>query len=307
MKILITGAEGQLGKNLIYKKPFYINDKKLKIILASKKDLDLSNEFSCKDFILKNKPDWIINCGAYTNVDNAENKKELANLINGKGPYFLAKYLSYYGGKLLHISSDFVFDGNSNEAYEISHPINPINAYGKSKALAEELLLNDNNFKNIHIIRTSWLISNIGNNFLIKILKLISEKDVLNVVNDQIGCVTSATNLAEICWKLIKLENNGIKIPNILHFSDSGICTWFDLASTIYEFINEKGILKKNIEIIPVKSNFFNLPAKRPKFSLLNSQETYKILNFTPTHWRKSINLLLDSLDKNILTKLKDQ
>ncbi len=300
MNILITGIAGQLGQHLILKKPSKINSEEINIIGTSRRELDLGDESACRELILKINPDWVINCGAYTAVDKAESEKEIANLINGKGPYFIAKYLSETGGKLLHISTDFVFDGNNNEAYEINHPLNPINAYGESKALAEKLLISENNFENIHILRTSWVLSNLGKNFFLTILNLLSKKDEIHVVNDQIGCITSAGNLAELCWKIIKAERNDIVVPKILHFSDSGICNWFDVASTIYEFSKKKNILTKKTKIIPVKSDFFTLPAKRPKFSLLNSHPTYKLFNFNPPHWRNSLDSLLDSLNNDI-------
>jgi len=305
MKILITGAAGQLGQHLILKKPSRINLEEIELIITTRKQLDISKESICRDFIFKINPDWVINCGAYTSVDKAESEKEVAYLINGKGPYFLAKYLNETGGRLLQISTDFVFDGKNNEAYEINHPLNPINTYGESKALGEKLLIFENNFKNVYVLRTSWVLSNLGNNFFLTILNLISKREIIHVVNDQISCITSATNLAEICWKLIKAERNGENIPKILHFSDSGICNWFDVASTIYEFSKTKGILTKKTDIISVKSDFFNLPANRPKFSLLNSHPTYKLFNFTPTHWRKSLDLLLDSLEEETLKFLK--
>ena len=305
MKILITGAAGQLGQHLILKKPSRINTEEIELFIMTRTQLDLSNESVCRDLIFKNHPDWIINCGAYTAVDKAEKEKEVAKLVNGRGPYFLAKYLNKTGGRLLQISTDFVFDGKNNEAYEINHPLNPINAYGESKALAEKLLVFENSFKNVYILRTSWVLSNLGKNFFLTILNLISKREIIHVVNDQIGCITSAANLAEICWKLIAAERKGVDVPKILHFSDSGICNWFDVASSIYEFSKVKGLVTKKTDIIPVKSDFFNLPAKRPKFSLLNSQPTYKLFNFTPTHWRKSLDILLDSLEQEKLKFFK--
>ena len=306
MKVLITGAEGQLGKTLIKKKPVEIFNKEIRLIYLSKKELDLSNELSCKELIKKYSPDWVINCGAYTSVDKAESQKEIANAVNSKGPYYLAKYLKEIKGKLIQISTDFVFNGESNKAYEIDHPIKPINAYGESKAQAERYLTKkEYNFENIYIIRTSWVIGNVGKNFFLTMLKLISEKKIIKVVNDQIGCITSLDNLAKVCWEIIKLKEESVNIPGILHFSDSGICTWYDVARSIYELAAEKKLILNEPKIDPVDSNYFNLPAKRPNFSLLNSQETYNLLQFTPTHWRKSLDILLDSLDDKFLKNLK--
>ena len=306
MKVLITGAEGQLGETLIKTKPPEIINKEIILISLSKKDLDLSNELSCKELIKKHNPDWVVNCGAYTSVDKAESQKEIANAVNARGPYYLAKYLKEINGKLIQISTDFVFNGESNKAYEIDHPIDPINAYGESKAQAERYLTKkEYEFENIFIIRTSWVVGNTGKNFFLTMLKLISEKEIIKVVNDQIGCITSLDNLSKVCWKLIKLKEDSVKIPNILHFSDSGICTWYDVARSIFELAAEKELILNEPKINPVDSDYFNLPAKRPSFSLLNSQETYNLFQFTPTHWRKSLDILLDSLDDKFLNKLK--
>ena len=301
MRILITGAKGQLGRTLKKTNPKMIINKKISLIFKSKNELDLSDEYSCRDVINKYKPEWIINCGAYTSVDKAESEKEIAFNINGMGPYFLAKYLKNIGGKLLQISSDFVFDGESNRAYKTDHPLKPINVYGESKAMAENLLTNkESNFENIFILRTSWVVGNIGNNFYRTILKLISEKKEIRVINDQIGCITSLDYLAKVCWKLIEMKENSFNVPKILHFSDSGICTWYDVARAIFELASEKNLIRNHPNIIPVSSEYFNQPAKRPNFSLLNSLETYKVLGFTPTHWRKSLDILLDSKNINI-------
>jgi len=301
MRILVTGAQGQLGRTLKKTNPKKIVNKQISLIFKSKNELDLSDEYSCREVIKKYKPEWIINCGAYTSVDKAESEKNIAFNINGRGPYFLAKYLKKIGGKLIQISTDFVFDGESNKAYNIDHPLKPINVYGESKAMAENLLTNkESDFDNIFILRTSWVVGNIGNNFYRTILKLISEKKEIRVINDQIGCITSLDYLAKVCWDLISIKQNSIIVPKILHFSDSGICTWYDVARGILELASEKNLIKNHPNIIPVSSNDFNLPAKRPNFSLLNSQETYKLLGFTPTHWRKSLDILLDSSDINV-------
>ena len=301
MKILITGSEGQLGKSLALTNPLKIKDDELVIFKVNKEELDLSNEFSCKYIIEKIQPDWVINCGAYTAVDKAEREKSLAFQINGNGPYYLAKYLKNHGGKLIHISSDFVFDGKSNKPIEIDHPLNPINVYGESKAYGEKLLVREQELNNFVIIRTSWVLSNTGKNFFLKMLKLISEKSIINVVNDQIGCITLVSNLSKVCWELIKLDSNNVELPKIIHFSDSGICSWFDVAKTIKEFALEKNLIVNNPKIIPVASDFFDLPARRPTFSLLNSQKTYDLINFTPSHWRKSISILINSWNSKFL------
>ena len=305
MKVLITGSQGQLGKALNKNKPELIKYQELEIFNTIKTDLDLRDESSCIRAIEKYNPDWVINCGAFTNVDKAEIKFQDAYKINSYGPYFLAKILQKTGGKLIHISTDFVFDGKSNKAYKVDDPINPINIYGKTKALGETLLTKkENNFKNILIIRSSWIIDNKGDNFFLKILKLISKKESLNLVNDQIGCITNANNLSKICWQLISNQTPISQVPTISHFCDSGICTWYDVANAISELSFEKRIISKKPKIIPVDSKYFNSPAKRPHFSLLNCERTYEVFKYKPPHWRETINTLLDSLSKDFIKSL---
>jgi len=305
MKILITGSNGQLGKALNKNKLEIIDNENIQIINTSRSNLDLGNELSCIDSIKKFNPDWVINCGAYTSVDKAEIESEKAYKINSYGPYFLAKVLQKTGGKLIHISTDFVFDGKSNLAYKVDDKINPINTYGKTKALGEELITKkENNLKNIFIIRSSWIIDSYGENFFLKIIKLLSSKETLKIVNDQIGCITNANNLSKICWELILNHKENSNIPNIMHFSDSGICTWYDVANAIAEKALKKRIIFEKPKIIPVSSDYFNMPAKRPSFSLLNCEKTYEVFNFWPPHWRETINTLLDSVNNDFIKSL---
>ena len=305
MKVLITGSNGQLGKALNKNKLEFHRYHELEIYNSVKSDLDLSDELSCIKAIEKYNPDWVINCGAFTAVDKAEIEFKHAYKVNGYGPYFLAKKLKQTGGKLLHISTDFVFDGKSNKAYKVNDPINPINTYGKTKALGEKFLTaKEHNFKNIFIIRASWIIDNRGENFFLKILKLLSKNENLKVVNDQIGCLTNVNNLSKLCWKLISIQHKISNIPSIIHFCDSGICTWYDVACAIGDLAFEKKIISKKPKIIPVESNYFNLPAKRPNFSLLNCEQTYDFFKYHPPHWRETISTLLDSSSKDFMKNL---
>jgi len=305
MKILITGSNGQLGKALNKNKPEFCENNNFQLINTLKSDLDLGNELSCIESIKKFNPDWVINCGAYTSVDKAEFESEKAYKINSYGPYSLAKILKETGGKLIHISTDFVFDGKSNFAYKVDDKINPINTYGKTKALGETLLTKkENKFEDIFIIRSSWIISNYGENFFSKIIKLLLSKENLKIVNDQIGCITNANNLSKICWRLILKHKNNSKIPKVMHFSDSGICSWYDVANAIADEALKKRIIFKKPKIIPVKSDYFNMPAKRPNFSLLNCEKTYELFNFWAPHWRETINSLLDSLNDDLIKNL---
>jgi len=297
MRVLITGSEGQLGNALLRNIPNDLKKENLVILKANKKELDLSNENACYQYLDKYKPSWIINCGAYTSVDKAEIEPATAFLVNSKGPQYLAKKCNEIGCKMIHLSTDFVFDGKTKMPYRTEAKTNPINVYGESKALGEKLILEQISLpRNFFIIRTSWVLSNYGNNFLLKIIELLSKKELLHVVNDQIGCITNVNNLAKICWKLLIRADAGFKFPTILHYCERGSASWFDVAQKINEYILKKKLFKHKSVIIPVNSDFFNLPAKRPNFSLLDCEKTYKLFNFDPPNWEESITNLLDSI-----------
>ena len=293
MKIILTGSTGQLGQTLIKSKPNKIN-----LIETNRNIINLENQIECENFVYKNQPDWIINCAAYTNVDKAEKEKDLARKVNALAPLSFAKALKKTGGKILHISTDFVFDGERGRPYDINQEINPINFYGETKAEAErsikEILFKNNQAL---IIRTSWVVSEFGNNFVLKILNLLQEKKILNVVCDQIGTPTSTHSLASACWKVItehsSKDSNLLKRNPILHWSDSGVASWYDVAITVQEIAKELKILKKSTFINPVLSKDFKTIAKRPHFSVLNCLNSYEMLNLTPIYWRKSLKSIL--------------
>ena len=202
MRVLLTGSTGQLGYEIINSKPNGIE-----IYHPTRIELDLSDCESCERFVLEKKPEWIINTAAYTFVDQAERERDLAKNINSFAPWAFTKALNKIDCNLLHISTDYVFDGKQNKPYQESQATCPINYYGYSKALGEELIEKEINDKSrATILRTSWVISPRGRNFVLTMLKLHSEKDTINVVSDQIGSPTSANDLAKVCWKIIELK-----------------------------------------------------------------------------------------------------
>ncbi len=298
MRILLTGASGQLGKTIFNTRP-----KDVYLFKVLRSEYDLLDFDSCKDLIKKYKPDWIINCAAYTDVDKSETEKQMALNVNEKLPKNLSNCISQFGGKLLHISTDFVFGGDQNYPYKPTQIRNPINNYGLSKSYGElsiEKILGQSN--QALIIRTSWLISPYRKNFLLTILKLIEERNEISVVYDQIGCPTSTLGLAKACWKAIHTDHffnkeflNDMPVP-ILHWSDLGVASWYDLAVCINKFSNDIGLLNKSILIKPIKSSKYLTKAKRPKYSLLDCETTYKILNIKPDHWTESLNKILYTL-----------
>ena len=296
MKILLTGGSGQLGKSIIKLKPLNID-----LITPDRSKLDLSKTESCIKFVKKEKPDWIINCGAFTNVDKAESEKDNVFLINYEAPKNFSKVLSDYGGKLLHISSDYVFDGCKNKPYLTNDKVNPQNVYGYSKALAEqsikEILTEKNSYS---ILRTSWVVSPIGNNFLLTMIKLMKRNNDIRVVNDQLGSMTSTLNLAKSCWLLIsaneKYTLKDLEFPPIQHWCDEGIISWYQLAIEIRRITKEKNFIKNPAKIKPISSNDYKFIANRPKYSVLNCTETEKLLKIKRIYWKTSLFSILNTI-----------
>ena len=289
MKVIITGSSGQLGKSLNLLKP-----NKVKIINNNKSNLDLSNEKQISDFIKRNNPDWVINCGAYTAVDKAEKESDIAFKVNADATSVISQALLKTNGKLLQISTDFVFDGNKNRPYTPYEKTAPLGIYGLSKLKGEHNIRKIfSNPNQAVILRTSWLMSHMGENFALKILKLHQERDSLNIVSDQIGSPTSTLTLAKTCWAIILFSGNWSeyyenKIP-ILHWSDSGIASWYDVAVAVGEIGLELGFLKKMADVNPIKRINYQTLAKRPYFSALDTELTKNFLNLKTIHWRQAM------------------
>mgnify|MGYP001237023597 FL=1 len=288
MNVLITGSTGQLGKSLIALKPSNVT-----ITAPTRKELDLSNIESCYKTILEIKGDWIINCGAYTAVDKAEIEIEKAKKINGFALKGFTEGLNKTNGNILQISTDFVFNGKQNFPYLENQNRSPLNVYGVSKSIGEEFIENNiKNKKKATILRTSWVISPHSKNFVLTILKLHSEKKSINVVCDQIGVPTSAKDLAKVCWRIIQFKEKK-NLPLIMQWSDAGVASWYDLAVAIGEIGLEIGLLKKQAKVFPIKSSQYPTPAIRPKYSILDTTNTSRILEIEHTHWRVNLKKIL--------------
>ena len=296
MKILLIGSNGQLGKSIIKKKPNNID-----LIKTSREKFDLLNHKQCQSAIYDLRPDWVINCGAYTNVDKAENDKEKAIIINGNSLEYISEALLKTGGKLIQISTDYVFDGKSKKPYKTSEKTNPLNVYGYSKVIGENHVLDIlGNINRGFIIRASWLISPFGNNFVLKILKLLDSQNEIKVVNDQFSCPTSCKSLSELCWKFILFYSKNIKFidydQSIYHFCDDGITNWYEFSQTIRNYSLEFGLIKNPAIIKPISSAEYNANAKRPKYSLLECRETIDKFELETIDWRLNLRHLLNSL-----------
>ena len=265
MVVLVTGANGQLGQSLQF---IAINYPEIKFVFCSSTDLDITNLENCKSVFSKIKPQYCINAAAYTAVDKAESEPEKANLINVVGAKNLAEVCKQYSTILLHISTDFVFDGDKNLPYNEDDATNPTGIYGLTKLNGEKAI--QEVFDNYFIIRTSWVYSQFGNNFMKTMLRLASERDSLSVVNDQIGTPTNAVDLAEVLMKIIKSQISNPKSQinfGIYNFSNEGQCSWYDFAKKIFEINSIK------IDLKPIPTSSFPTPAKRPSFSVLDKRK----------------------------------
>jgi len=293
MKILLTGSSGQLGKAIIDKKPNYHN-----LLLPRRAELDLSNRQSCKSFLELHKPDFIINSGAFTNVDLAETQIDLCSSINTEAPLVFANMLKKNGGNLLQISTDYVFDGCQNSPYKVNDPRNPISQYGYSKARGEELIEEIlAPTQQVVILRTSWLIGPEGKNFLLKMLDLHQNKNELSVVSDQIGSMSSTEDVATICWEIISnWELISKKRNYINHWTCQGVASWYDIAIEIGHIATKYGIFKSPARINSTKTENYPTLAKRPMYSVLDCSNTREIIGIERKDWRKELEKIIRNM-----------
>lgn len=283
MKILITGAYGQLGNelNLLSK-----NYPGWEFVFTDVDSLDITDENQVKNFFAENSLELVINCAAYTAVDKAESDFETAQKVNALAPKLLAKYSKASGAKLIHVSTDYVFSGDGHLPYNENEAVAPNGAYGKTKLEGEHYCQEEN--PETVIIRTAWLYSIFGNNFVKTMLRLGAERDELGVVFDQIGSPTYAADLAAAILKVAESESFA---PGIYHYSNEGVASWYDFALAIFEL---SGVACK---VKPVLSENFPTPAKRPAYSVLNKAKIKETYNLEVPYWRDSL--------KNCIKKLK--
>jgi dTDP-4-dehydrorhamnose reductase len=277
--VLVTGSNGQLGSELkAASQNYYGYD----FIFTDIDTLDITNKEKTHEYIKNAHPDWILNCAAYNLVDKAESESDIAMLINGNAVRYIAEAIKESECKLIHISSDYVFDGKSNVPYDESAPANPVSAYGRSKLAGENFALLHNHSM---IIRTAWLYSSYGNNFVKTILKHGKVKESLNVVFDQTGTPTYAGDLAESVLHIISgvIRNHFAFNAGKYHYSNEGVCSWYDLAN---EVIQEAGL---ECKINPILSKDFPSTAKRPSYSVLDKSKIKENYLISIPHWRSSL------------------
>ena len=283
--ILVTGSNGQLGseiRQLSAKYPSY------HFLFTTKDDLPLENTEALKSFFDKQPVHFCINCAAYTAVDKAEAEAEKAFLINSAAAGALALICHNYRSKLIHISTDYVFDGTSDQPLKEDDATAPLNVYGWSKLKGEELIFD--HYPSALIIRTSWVYSEYGNNFVKTMLRLFKEKESINVVNDQYGCPTYAGDLAEVIMNFIEEMRIGTGHTGIVNYCNNGIITWYDFALAIKEFVNS------SCQIVPVATSEYPTPASRPRHSVLDTSRVKTMLKTGIPFWKDSLKKCLTIL-----------
>jgi len=283
--VLVTGSKGQLGNEIRVLSNVY---KDIEFHFHDIDTLDLTDYKLVEDFFNNYKPHFLINCAAYTAVDKAEKEKELAFRLNAEVPGNLAGICQKFNTKLIHISTDYVFDGKNYRPYKEDDVPNPLSVYAKSKFEGENRILE---FNNSIIIRTSWLYASSGNNFIKTILKLCREKNELRVVYDQIGSPTYAVDLANAILKIVNsaITNEKSFIPGIYHYSNEGVCSWFDLAIEIFKIANI------NCKVYPIESKEYPLPAKRPLYCIMNKEKIKSTYKLEIPHWKDSLEKFFET------------
>jgi len=289
MKILVTGKNGQLGKSI--HKIVTSNEQNSEFVFIGREVLDLSSQDNIINYFNNNSFDIIINCAAYTAVDKAEKEVELANYINHLAISKIAEISNKQKIKLIHISTDFIFDGVSEKAYLESDNPSPLNIYGKSK-LEGEVAVCAAMQKNAIIIRTSWLYSEYSNNFVETILRKAQECDELNVVSDQFSSPTNASDLAKVIIQIInhKKFRNHDQLTQIYHYSSCGVCSWFEFAREILELANI------DCQVNPIETKDYLTAARRPKYSFLNTDKIVKGFGLEIPFWKDSLKASIANL-----------
>ncbi|SHN11366.1 dTDP-4-dehydrorhamnose reductase [Halanaerobium congolense] len=276
MKVLVTGADGQLGYDVVKKL------KKLNIehIGVDKEDFDLTNEKETKEFILDYQPGVIVHCAAYTDVDQAEVEKELCYKVNVDGTRYVAEAAKELDAKMLYISTDYVFDGQGDEPFEVTDQPNPINYYGETKFQGEQKV--QKSLDKYFIIRTSWVFGEHGDNFVKTMLRLGKERDEILVIADQYGSPTYTEDLSELIFEMIKTEKYGL-----YHATNEGFCSWYEFAKEIFK------VSDIDVNIKPVSSDDFQTKAERPKNSRLSKEKLIKNNFKKLNHYRKGLEIFL--------------
>ncbi|EDL49311.1 dTDP-4-dehydrorhamnose reductase [Erythrobacter sp. SD-21] len=281
MRVLLTGATGQVGKALRHSVPDNIE-----LYPFDRTQLDIANETMVRRIVDRVRPQVILNAAAYTHVDGAEEEPDLAAAVNTQAVELLVKAASAIDAKLVHVSTDFVFDGEAGRPYRTADKTRPKNVYGETKRAGERALRSSD-----LLVRTAWVYDNSGRNFLTTMLRLFRERDKVSVVCDQIGTPTTASDLSSALWRLIEANVGGTQ-----HFTNSGVASWYDFAVAIAEEARVAGLLDHAVDIVPIPSSAYPTLAKRPHFSVLDCHETYRLIGVPASHWHAALRAALKEI-----------
>ena len=297
MKVMLTGAAGQLGCALLVSQPRQLGGEPLELIATSRSGghgsvaLDLADAEACRAAVDEHQPDWVINAGAFTAVDGAEAEPHRARAVNALGPQALAQAVARGKGRLLQLSTDFVFNGMQGSPYRPEQPPDPLGVYGATKAEGEHVVLEALGPERSSILRTGWVYGPHGHNFLLTMLRLQRQRSAsgepLRVVADQVGCPTSTAGLAQACWQAL------VQPRPILHWSDAGAASWYDFAMAIADLGVELGVLDRVVPVEPITTADYPTPAQRPAYSLLDCSASRRALGLPAQHWRQALQAVL--------------
>lgn len=286
MKVLVAGASGQLGRELCRTAP-----PGALLYTPQRAELDIGEESSVAAAISTGRPELIINAAAYTAVDRAEQEPEEALRVNAMGAEHLARAAEAAGARLIHLSTDYVFDGRSGRPYAPQDPVRPVNRYGHSKAEGERRVMAATSGRAV-VVRTSWLYAAGSANFVHTMLDLFRARDQISVVSDQIGTPTWARGLAQALWSCAGRP----EMTGIFHWTDAGVCSWYDFSVAIREEAAALGLVNRPCAIDPIPTSAWPTPAARPAFSVLDKDSTWRALGQKSRHWRESLRAMLREL-----------
>jgi dTDP-4-dehydrorhamnose reductase len=283
VRVLLTGRHGQLGRALLAGPPAGIE-----VIATGRDELDLADAAACQAAVTRHRPDWVLNAGAYTAVDRAEAEPELAEAVNAGAPGAFAEALAAAGGRLLQVSTDFVFNGEQGHPYTPDQALAPLGVYGATKAEGERRAAAALPSERLCLLRTSWVYGPVGANFCLTMLRLHRAKaaagEPLGVVADQVGCPTATAGLAEACWRVI-----GWGVSGRHHWSDCGAASWYDFAVAIGSLAAARGLIAAPARVRPITTADYPTPARRPAYSLLDATTTRRALDLEGQHWQAAL------------------
>ena len=287
MKVLITGCCGQVGRALLASVPPAIQ-----ALALTRQQLDILDEVAVRSALAQFQPSLIINAAAYTAVDKAESEPELASAVNAQAPRHLAQAAQGIAGcRLLHISTDYVFDGRASEPYRPDDPANPLSVYGRTKLQGERAVLEVLQERAL-VLRTAWVYAARGRNFLLTMLRLMRERGVVRVVADQYGAPTAAGSIARSLWAIVQRP----EVHGIVHWTDAGTASWYEFALAIAEEARAAGLLPEPVQVTPITTAEYATAAPRPAYSVLDMRAAIEQLDLAPVPWRLNLRATLAQL-----------